>query len=196
MYVSPNKIFYLIFSLIFLKISGWDKPLLFVTEACEDLDRSTRRGNPSKAVKKTAPMDPANPIHVVAVNLPHKRRRQCTHRQPISRGQLRGRYHGWSLRNPKSMNQKVLKTLGGVCKPVITWMRKRSYTCISEECVWVQCNWSLYDVNISGEVLQPCFPRIAQKAIFCLHLFHVYFMKNLKTVTRNSCCVLWTWWNV
>jgi len=33
------------------------------------------------------------------------------------------------------MNQKMLKTRDGVCKPVITWMRKRTYTCISEECM-------------------------------------------------------------
>jgi hypothetical protein len=94
----PPKCFTEIFSLIFLKISVWatarkDESFLFATEACEDLDESTRWGNPSKVVQKSAPMEPRNQIIVSAVNLPHKRRRQCTHMQPISRGQLRGKCH-------------------------------------------------------------------------------------------------------
>jgi hypothetical protein len=35
----------------------------------------------------------------------------------------------------ENVNQKVLKTLGGVCKIVITWMRKMRCKCISEECM-------------------------------------------------------------
>jgi hypothetical protein len=63
-----------------------DESLLFATEACEDLDASTRWSKPSKVVQKTAPMELGNPIHVAGANLSHNRQKQC---KPISRGQLR-----------------------------------------------------------------------------------------------------------
>ena len=102
------------FSLICLKISVWatarkDESLLFASEACKDVDGLTRWGNLTKAVQKSAPMEPGNPIFLIAVNLPHKRRRQRTHRQPISRGQLRSRYRGWSLWNPRKREPESVK---------------------------------------------------------------------------------------
>jgi len=36
-----------------------------------------------------------------------------------------------------------------------------------------------------------------RKKQFAVYIYStVHFMKNLKTIMHNSCCVLWTWWNV
>ena len=196
-----TKCFTKIFSLSFLKISGWatahkDEPLLFATEAREDLDGSTRWGNPSKSVQKTAPVEPGNPIHVIAANLPHKRRRQCTHCSPshvASDGQI-----SWMkpLKPPqKRETESVKNTRWSVqtCNHLDAKTEMRRYQRGMYEChVNDRCTMWMYRTKSCSYVLLE--PHKKQFAVYIYSTVH--FMKNLKTAMHKSRCVLWTWWNV